>query len=747
MVQSSLLEPIAPRKRVSVLLPLPFPAPLDYAVPEVLAGHLSPGDVVAVPLGGRRETGVVWEPTPLPADLAFPVAPEVAASRLRPIRERLDLPPLSRELRRFIDWVAAYTLAPPGMVLAMCLRSHLRSIQGSAPTAGWVRQGDLPAGLRLTPARKAVLEALSTGAEPLTTTELAEKANVGASVVRGLADAGVLRSVVIPPPPPFALPDPLHRLPVLEGAQAIAASELRGRVQERAFSVTLLEGVTGSGKTEIYLEAVAECVQMGRQALVLLPEISLSAQWMDRFTRRFGVRPAVWHSEIGQKARRLTWAACEDGTAKVVVGARSALFLPFSDLGLVIVDEEHEGTFKQEDGVTYNARDMAIVRARLAGSPVILASATPSLETLNNVETGRYRHLVLAARHGGASMPDTRVIDMRETPPPRGLFLSPVLVDGIKARLERGEQAMLFLNRRGYAPLTLCRTCGHRMECPHCTSWLVEHRRKHVLACHYCEHVEPVPQACPSCGETDSLTAIGPGIERITEEARSEFPNARILVMASDTISGPSATAEAVEKISRREVDLIIGTQIVAKGWHFPHLTLVGVVDADLGLGGADLRAGERTMQLLHQVAGRAGRAEAPGEVLLQSFSPLHPVMQALVSGDFAAFMTEEAEQRRPGFWPPFGRLAALIVSSEHADAADRAARDLGAAAPHGEGVEVLGPVPAPLAVLRGRHRRRLLLRTHRNIAVQPILRRWLAQMPLTSSVRVDVDVDPVSFM
>ncbi|NHN91146.1 primosomal protein N' [Acetobacter sicerae] len=746
MVQSSLLEPLPSRKRVSVLLPLPFPCALDYAVPQSLTDSLAPGDVVVVPLGGRRETGVVWEQTVLPVDLAPPPPPEIAASRLRPIKERLDLPPLSAELRQFIDWVAAYTLAPPGMVLAMALRSHLRGEQ-IAPAVGWVRVGESPEPLRMTPARRAVLDALPHGAPPVTMAELTQKAGVGVSVVRGLADAGVLQSMLMGPVSPFAEPDPSHNLPVLEGDQALAAGELRARVEERAFSATLLEGVTGSGKTEIYLEAVAECLAQGRQALVLLPEIALSAQWMDRFARRFGVRPAVWHSEIGQKARRLTWAACEDGSARVIVGARSALFMPFRDLGLVIVDEEHEAVFKQEEGVTYNARDMAVVRARLAKAPIVLASATPSLETLNNVETGRYRHLVLTARHGGAAMPETHLIDMRENPPPRGLFLSPVLVKAVKTRLGRGEQAMLFLNRRGYAPLTLCRTCGHRMECPHCTSWLVEHRKKRVLACHYCEHTEPVPHACPTCGAEDSLTAIGPGIERITEEARSEFPDARIMVMASDTISGPAATAEAVGKISRREVDLIIGTQIVAKGWHFPHLTLVGVVDADLGLGGADLRAGERTMQLLHQVAGRAGRAEAPGEVLLQSFTPEHPVMQALVSGDFAAFMAEEADQRKPGFWPPFGRLAALIVSSENADAADNAARQLGVSAPHGNGIEVLGPVPAPIAVLRGRHRRRLLLRTHRNIAVQPILRRWLGQVTFTSAVRVDVDVDPISFM
>jgi primosomal protein N' (replication factor Y) len=305
----------------------------------------------------------------------------------------------------------------------------------------------------------------------------------------------------------------------------------------------------------------------------------------------------------------------------------------------------------------------------------------------------------------------------------------------------------LFLNRRGYAPLTLCRRCSHRVQCPNCTAWLVEHRVRRQLACHHCGHTEAIPILCPACEAENSLAAIGPGVERITEEAARHFPDARVLVMASDTLPGPLAAAEAARAIAAREVDLIIGTQIVAKGWHFPHLTLVGVVDADLGLAGGDLRAAERTVQLLHQVSGRAGRAEAPGQVLLQTFSPEHKVMQALLGGDMPTFLASEAAERRPGHWPPYGRLAALIVSADSAEAADIAARDLGRAAPVGEGLVVLGPAPAPLAILRGRHRRRLLLKTRRDIAVQPLLRAWLAQVPVKGGVRVDIDVDPVSFL
>jgi primosomal protein N' (replication factor Y) len=713
------------------MLPYPFPGPFDYRVPPEL--DVAAGDVVLVPLNRRQEVGVVWD---APGDASVP------DRKLKPIAAVLDTPAMTEPMRRFIDWIAAYTLAPPGEVMAMALRV-VRPDTARPPT-GWRIAGPLP-DVRITEARARVLAALAGG--KLATAELAIRAGVGAGVVRGMADAGMLVPVLLPIPAPFALPDPAHPGPVLSADQADAARALREAVAARAFSVTLLDGVTGSGKTEVYLEAVAECRRQGRQTLVLLPEIALSSQWLERFEARFGVAPAVWHSDLPSRVRRTTWRAVADGAAPVVVGARSALFLPFPDLGLVVVDEEHETAFKQEEGVVYHARDMAVVRARFCAAPAVLVSATPSLETVANVEAGRYRRLSLPARHGGALLPEVTAIDLRVHPPERGRFLAPPLVEAVRETLARGEQAMLFLNRRGYAPLTLCRACGHRMQCPHCTAWLVEHRARRVLQCHHCGHTVPIPEACPSCGAAHSLTAVGPGVERITEEAALLFPEARRLVMASDTMPGPHAAAEAARAISAREVDLIIGTQIVAKGWHFPHLTLVGVVDADLGLAGGDLRASERTVQLLHQVGGRAGRAEAPGRVMLQTFSPEHPVMQALVAGDLAAFMAREQAMRRPGHWPPYGRLAAVIVSADLAEDADLLARELGRAAPRGDGLEVLGPAPAPLAILRGRHRRRLLLKTRRDVAVQPILREWLAKVKVPRGARVDVDVDPVSFL
>ena len=718
--------------RVSVVFPLPLSAAYDYVLPAHFTA--APGHFVEVPLGGRSVLGVVWD---------GPSDGRIESSRLKPVRAVLPAPPMTASLRRFIDWVAAYTLSPTGAVLRMAM-SAPSALEAPGHRAGWCL-GETQ-GQRVTPERARVLAALADGGA-MAGDLLAQAAGVSPALLRGMADRGMLVPALLPRAPRFAAPDPCHPGPRLGPDQAAAAERLRAAVAARSFSVTLLRGVTGSGKTEVYHDAIAECLRSGRQALVLLPEIALSAQWLERFAARFGATPALWHSELTPATRRDTWRAVAEGAAPVLVGARSALFLPFPDLGLIIVDEEHESAFKQEEGVVYHARDMAVVRARLAQAACVLVSATPSLESIANAESGRYGVVDLPARHGGAALPAVRALDLRLHPPERGRFLAPPLIEAIKATLARGEQAMLFLNRRGYAPLTLCRSCGHRIQCPNCTAWLVEHRAQRRLACHHCGHAMPTPPHCPSCAADHALVPIGPGVERVQEEAAALFPDARRLVMASDSIPGPAAAAEAARRIEAREVDLIIGTQIVAKGWHFPHLTLVGVVDADLGLAGGDLRAAERTVQLLHQVAGRAGRAEAPGEVLLQTYAPDHPVMQALVANDLAAFLAEEKAQRAPGHWPPFGRLAALIVSSEDPQEAARAARDLGLLAPGGQGITVLGPAPAPLALLRGRHRHRLLLKAERGVAVQPVLREWLARAKLPPAVRVQVDIDPVSFL
>ncbi len=732
--------------RCRVLLPLPLSGAYDYLIPE--GESLSPGDFVQVPLGRREALGVVWDPlpegegeTPLPLE------------KLKPVTARLGAPPMRAELRRFVDWVAAYTLSPAGAVLKMAL-SAPQALEPPAlqPVYRLAEGGEaLAEQLRPTPARAKVLAAardrLVRGAA-----ELAREAGVGTGVVKGLAEQGVLERLEVAPRPPFDPPDPERPGPELSGDQAKAARTLTERVRAGDFSVTLLDGVTGSGKTEVYLEAIAEALKLGKQVLVLLPEIALSLQVLERFAWRFGAAPAAWHSDLTQAQRRETWRAVASGEARVVVGARSALFLPFADLGLVVVDEEHEQAFKQEDGVCYHARDMAVVRARIEQAPALLVSATPSLESLVNVEQGRYEALHLPDRHGGAALPSVEIIDLRTQRPKAiqelgGAWLSEPLRAAVSETLERGEQALLFLNRRGYAPLTLCKACNHRLECPSCTALLVEHRLSGRLTCHHCGYQQRRPELCPQCGEADSLIAWGPGVERVAEEARLLFPQARRLILSSDTLHGPRAAEEMLRMIRQHEVDLLIGTQIIAKGHHFPGLTLVGVVDADLGLAGGDLRGAERTYQLLHQVAGRAGREEKPGRVLLQTHEPEHPVIQALLSGERDRFMAAEAEARRQLMMPPFGRLAAVILSAPDVQSVERAALDLARAAPRDEAFRLLGPSVPALAAIRGRHRRRFLLKCPKDRLPQPYLRAWLSRVKLPGKVRLQVDIDPYSFL
>lgn len=731
----------AAARRVPVLLPLPLSGAYDYRVPAAM--ELRAGSFVAVPLGPRLVPGVVW-------DCAVG---EVDEAKLRDVEEVLDAPPLEEELRRFIEWVAAYTLAPVGAVLRMAmsvtealepprpLRVVAITERGRALLDMFARS---PEGVRLSPQRRRCLAELADG-PPRSMIELARAAGCGSGVVKGLIEGGfaewIETSFSRPPEPDWKRPGP-----AFSPEQRRAAEELSARARG-GFSVTLLEGVTGSGKTEVYFEAIAAALAAGRQVLVLLPEIALGTQFLRRFEKRFGVEPTVWHSDVPHRERRIAWRRVAEGSASVVVGARSALFLPFRNLGLIVVDEEHDPSFKQEDGVVYHARDMAVVRARFCGAAAILASATPSLETLDNVARGRYAHLKLPARHGGARLPEIRIVDMRRQRLEPRRFLAPPLVAALGEALASGEQAMLFLNRRGYAPLTLCRNCGHRLQCPNCTAWLVEHRFRGLLRCHYCGHAESPPAFCVECGATGSFAACGPGIERIAEETVERFPAARVAIMASDTLTGPRAIAEMITAVEERAVDILIGTQVMAKGHHFPLLTLVGVVDADLGLSGGDLRAAERTWQLLSQVSGRAGRADRPGTVFVQTYLPENPVIAALVAQDRDRFLAVEAEARRRHGMPPYGRLAALIISSPDADEADFVAAAFSRAAPQMPGLTVLGPAPAPLALLRGRHRRRFLVKARRDIRVQPALREWLGRVKVPRTVRVQVDVDPYSFL
>ena len=553
---------------------------------------------------------------------------------------------------------------------------------------------------------------------------------------------------MLPPEPVAEKPDPDFMQPEFRTEQSDAAAALKATIAKGGYSVTLLDGVTGSGKTEVYFEAVADTIRAGRQSLILMPEIALTAQFLDRFAARFGTRPAEWHSELTPRKRARTWAAVAKGEVSVVVGARSALFLPYADLGLIVVDEEHDPAYKQEDGVHYHARDMAVVRGHIAKIPVVLSSATPSLETEVNARRGRYARLALPERFGGQRMPSVEAIDLRTERPPRGRFIAPTLAGAIKTALERKEQALLFLNRRGYAPLTLCRACGFRFSCPNCDAWLVDHRFRRMLVCHHCGFAMPHPSNCPKCQAVDSYVAVGPGVERLEEEVRELFPQARVLVLSSDLVASVERMREEFAEVAAGKFDIVIGTQLVAKGHHFPMLNLVGVIDADLGLANGDPRAAERTFQLLHQVVGRAGRDAGVGHGYLQTHQPEHPVMRALIAQDREAFYSAEIAAREAAHYPPFGRLASIVVSGPDKNDSASYARALARAAPVNEDVRVLGPAEAPLALVRGRHRLRLLIKAPRAFDLSAYLRKWLAAAPKKhGSIKLDIDVDPQSFL
>jgi len=720
--------------RARVLLLNAALGPLDYRVPHGMT--VEPGSIVEAPLGPRRIVGVVWE------EERFPDVEPVGDNRLRPLFAVAPTPPLPAPLRRLIEWVAGYYMAPPAAVLRMALSSGA-ALTGDRNTIEYRAGAGTPG--RMTPQRAQALERI--GDAQATARELADLAGVSDGVIRGLIKAGALEAVEVPADRPWPVPDPDHAAPDLNDAQREAADRLTGAVDAGGFHAFLLDGVTGSGKTEVYFEAVARAVRDGRQVLVLLPEIALTQPFLKRFEARFGVPPVPWHSGLKQSERRRAWLSVAKGEARVVVGARSALFLPFPRLGLIVVDEAHETSFKQEDGVHYHARDVAVMRGVMEECPVVLASATPAIETRHQVALGRYEEIRLPDRYGGARLPDIIGIDLLRDPPERQRWIAPPLVTAIRETLDKGEQALLFLNRRGYAPLTLCRHCGFRFQCPNCTAWMVEHKLTRRLACHHCGHMMPTPRECPDCHEEDALVACGPGVERIADEVALLFPDARRAIVTSDTLWSPERVAEFVAGVEDGAIDIIIGTQLVTKGYHFPNLTLVGVIDADLGLEGGDLRAAERCFQQISQVAGRAGRGEKHGRVFIQTRMIGAPVMKALLSGDADRFYAAETDSRRRADAPPFGRFAAVVVSSENADAAAQTARRLGACAPSADRLHVYGPAPAPLAQLRGRHRHRLLVHAARTADVQRAIAEWLGKVEWPSSVRVTVDIDPYSFL
>lgn len=725
------------KRRIRLLVLNAALGPLDYTVPDGIV--VEPGSVVIAPLGPRKVTGIVWDEGRLPGA-------EVPAEKLRAILEAVAVPPLAEPLRRLIEWTADYYCAALASVARMVLSSG-GALGGPSTTTEYRLSGGAPE--RMTEQRAAAIEALE--GEQGTIRELSGLAGVSEGVLRGLVNQGVIEPVSVAIDRPYPPADPDYHQPALSSDQLRVAKRLVKAVNAGKYAPFLLDGVTGSGKTETYFEPVAEAIRLGRQVLVLLPEIALTENFLSRFEQRFGVPPVLWHSSLKSTERRRAWRAIsqgpDNGGAQVVVGARSALFLPYANLGLIVVDEAHEVSFKQDDGVRYNARDVSVMRARFEGLPVILASATPALESLHMATSGIYERLELPSRFGGAQLPDIQLVDLTIEKPGSGRWLAQPLVKGIEERLGRGEQSLLFLNRRGYAPLTLCRNCGHRFQCPNCSAWLVEHRLSNRLACHHCGFEGPVPSECPECGEKDALVACGPGVERIADEVAELFPEARVAIATSDTLNSPDRAAEFLAKVEAKAIDVIVGTQLVTKGFHFPELTLVGVVDADLGLEGGDLRAAERTYQQVAQVAGRAGRGAKPGEVLIQTRHTDAPVIAALADGDRDAFYAAETEARRDAGAPPFGRWASIILSSEDDREAREAATRLGDTRPRSDDLYILGPAPAPMALLRGRYRYRFLINARRTASLQATIRDWLDRHDFPPGVRVGVDIDPYSFV
>jgi primosomal protein N' (replication factor Y) (superfamily II helicase) len=713
-----------------VLLPLALNTAYSYRVPAGMA--LVVGDYVAVPLGPRTLIGVVWE-----------LRPAVATNmKMRDVIQRFDMPPMTQAHRKFIDWLAAYYFEPVGNVLRMVLRVP-SAFEGARQNIAYRLGAAKPT--KLTAQREKVL-AIAAQGFAMKASELAEAAGVGASVVKALIAAGALESVALPAHRSFAEPDLNAGGHKLNSDQAIAAAALRQLVATRMHKVMLLDGVTGSGKTEVYFEAMAAALAAGKQVLLLLPEIALTASFIARVETRFGCEPAQWHSELRPRERERVWRGVAEGKARIVVGARSALFLPWAKLGLIIVDEEHESAYKQDDGVPYHARDMAVLYGSVGKFPVVLSSATPSLESLVNVDRERYGVVKLKDRHGRPELPETTRIDMTREKLDAGTWLSAPLVEAVATTLAAGDQALLFLNRRGFAPLTLCRSCGHRLHCPDCAAAMVEHRFRRILMCHHCGHHEPVPKACPQCKTEDNMVPVGPGIERLAEEVTKLFPEARIAILSSDLARGV-ALRDTLRGVEQGDYNLVLGTQLVAKGHHFPHLTLVGVVDADLALESSDPRAGERTWALLAQVAGRAGRGAKSGRALVQTYLPEHPLMQALIKSDRDAYLETEKKIRECVNLPPHGRLAALIMSGSEADATERFARSIAQIAPWADGVTVLGPAPAPIAMVRGRHRWRLLVKANRDVNIQNFLREWLKDVKPKGALKLQVDVDPYNFL
>ena len=677
-------------------------------------------------------------------------------SKIKPIIEVCNLGRLSAD---DIDWIfkmSQWTLMAPGAVLRLIINVPDAF---NPPVVEQLYSYNFDTTIKMTESRQRICDAFqSNDNDSMSVNDIINIAHVGTSVVKNMIKNGVLIPV-----------DSREKTSetykydyfdtgsvVLNDEQQSAANAIADAMNKNEFSVHLLDGITGSGKTQVYFDSVLRAYNNGKSVLLMMPEIALTAQFMDRFTKRFGAPPVVWHSNLTAARRRNIWRGVAKGDIRIVVGTRSALFLPWQNLGLIVVDEEHDTSYKQEDMGNYHARDMAILRGKIAKFPIVLASATPSFETLHNVALGKYIRLRLMSRFGGAQLPTIETIDMRierpesyrpdkdSTQETQG-YLSPTLCDAISENLNQHKQVMLFINRRGFAPIVQCKKCGWVAECPDCSIGLNYHKHLGKLVCHMCGKMSDLPNKCPQCGNDVSMR--GAGLEKIEQEISVKFPNATVALVSSDTIISRESLERVVHKMENGEIDIIIGTQILAKGHHFPNLTLVGVIDADMGLFGTDFRAGEHTFQQLFQVAGRAGRGEFPGRVLLQTYQPEHPVITAICAGNRDEFMESDMQSRRAAKMPPFGQLIAVIVESDKEQVLQKYCKQLSNVAPNLVGGKIMGPIAAQIYQIRNWYRMRFLISGDARANLQPIVRAWLDKIKQPANVRVKIDVNPQNFM
>lgn len=728
---------------VKVLIPNVVNSGYDYR----LTADADFGSFVACTVMMRPYVGIVWGY----GDSGLPQSKIKNVSRV--FDEKLSIADM-----QWIQKMSEWTLMTPGAVLRLIINvNDAFSPPRTEQLYSYCARDDV----RMTTARQSVADAFeSNDNDSMSVSDIQNISHVSSSVVKSMIQGGMLVPTDVRPmtTDAFSYNYSDTGTVTLNEQQSIAANCIANAINDGGFSVFLLDGITGSGKTQVYFDSALRAYNCGKSVLLMMPEIALTAQFMSRFERRFGAPPVVWHSNLTAARRREIWRGVLSGKIRMVVGTRSALFLPWQNLGLIVVDEEHDTSYKQEDMGNYHARDMAVLRAKIASFPVILASATPSAESLQNVALGKYKHLRLTSRFGGAQLPTISCVDLRGSHPvPYEItdangdtsqqtgFLSPDLCREIRQNLDDGHQSMLFINRRGFAPITQCKKCGWVAQCSDCSVGLTYHRRIGKLMCHMCGRTFDLPNICPECGGAISMR--GAGLEKIQQEVSVRFPNARTALVSSDTISSRQSLERLVHKLENGEIDIIIGTQILAKGHHFPNLTLVGVVDADMGLFGTDFRAAEHTFQQLFQVAGRAGRGNAPGRVLLQTYQPDNPVLTAICAGDRDAFMTADMAGRRLAQMPPFGQLIALIIEGQKESVLQKFCADLTAAAPILNGGKIMGPIAAQVYQVRNWYRMRFLVSAGATAKLQPIVQRWVSSVRVPANIRVKIDVNPQNFM